>query len=109
MTDLPQLPPDDRPPLPTPRRNMPAATPAFGGSSSEIPLSKQAVASVAIACISLFVFGILGVLAVLLARRALRDVKQGTVRGRGIAIAGMIIGYIAAILYIINIVVHYLH
>ena len=64
-----------------------------------LPFSQQAIWGFVLSCVSLFVFGFLGLLGVVLASRGFRAANQGKVRGRGLAIAGMIIGVVAFLFY----------
>ncbi|QNE37198.1 DUF4190 domain-containing protein [Leifsonia shinshuensis] len=64
-----------------------------------LPFSQQAIWGFVISCVSLFVFGFLGLLGVLLASRGFRAASQGRARGRGLAIAGMIVGTVGFLFY----------
>jgi hypothetical protein len=103
MTDLPPSPP------PSPAEGAPGAAswpeldPArMDVVPSRLPFSKAAIFGIALACVSLFVFGVSGALAVGLSARGFRDARRGVVRGRGLAIAGMIVGFVSFVLYAIN-------
>jgi hypothetical protein len=52
----------------------------------------------------MFVFGFLGALGVILSARGFRDARRGIVRGRGLAIAGIIIGLLAFVFYAIGVI-----
>lgn len=64
-----------------------------------LPFSKQAIWGFVISCVSLLVFGFIGVIGVVLSSRGLTAARQGRARGRGLAIAGMIIGAIGFLFY----------
>lgn len=72
------------------------------GAPQRPPLSKMAISGFVIACISLIVFGFLGVVGMLLCGRGLREVRTGRARGRGLAIAGVVIGAVAFTFYLVN-------
>lgn len=57
-----------------------------------LPFSQLAIWGFVISCVSLFVFGFIGVLGAALSGRGFRAAAQGRARGKGLAIAGMIIG-----------------
>lgn len=63
--------------------------------------SQLAIWGFVISCVSLFVFGFIGVLGVALSARAFRAARTGLVRGRGLAIAGMIVGTLGFLYYAI--------
>lgn len=89
MTDyMPPLPPEDD-----------ASSPA------RLPFSQMAIWGFVLSCVSIFVFGIIGALGVALSGRGLRAVRQGTARGRGLAIAGMIIGAVGFLYYVISFII----
>jgi hypothetical protein len=67
-----------------------------------LPFSQLAIWGFVISCLSLFIFGIIGVLGVALSARGFRAARMGTARGRGLAIAGMIIGALGFLFYAIN-------
>ncbi|WP_051388949.1 DUF4190 domain-containing protein [Arthrobacter sp. 35W] len=54
--------------------------------------SKAAIAGFTISCIGLFVFAMLGPLGAAISGIGLRRIKEQGLRGRGLAIAGIIIG-----------------
>jgi hypothetical protein len=66
-----------------------------------LPFSKLAIFGFAIACVSLFVLGWLGLVGAILSARGLRDIRHGLVRGRGLAIAGFVVGAVAFVAYAI--------
>lgn len=70
-----------------------------------LSFSRLVVVGFVISCVSIFVFGILGVLGAALSGRGLRATRQGAVRGRGLAIAGMVIGAVGFLYYAINVIV----
>lgn len=65
------------------------------------PFSRLAIWGFVISCVSLVVFGFIGVIGVVLSGRAFRSARQGLVRGRGLAIAGMILGTLGFLYYAI--------
>ena len=71
-----------------------------------LPFSKPAIWGLVISCVSFFVFGFLGSLGVVLSARGFRSARRGTARGRGLAIAGMIIGMVGFLYYAINFIVN---
>ena len=82
------------------RRIEPAVPPG------RLPFSKSAIWGFVISCMSFFVFGFLGSLGVVLSARGFRAARLRTARGRGLAIAGMIIGMVGFLYYAINFIVH---
>lgn len=102
MTDLPPERPSDDSDLP--RYAPPPAADSASDSAPRPPaaylgvsrpsFSKQAIAGFAVSCIALFVFGFLGILGFVLSMRGLRATRDIGLRGRGLAIAGVIIGLI---------------
>ena len=56
------------------------------------PFSKAAIAGFIISCVGLFVFAMLGPLGAAISGFGLRRAKEQGLRGRGLAIAGIIIG-----------------
>ncbi|GAB3797542.1 hypothetical protein GCM10028798_08940 [Humibacter antri] len=58
-----------------------------------------------ISCLSLLIFGFIGVVGVLLSARGFRSARTGLVRGRGLAIAGMIIGTLGFLYYAITMII----
>ena len=66
------------------------------------PFSKVAVAGLVLSCISTVVFGALGVIGAILCLRALGPIRAQGLRGRGLAIAGIIIGVLNFAFYAIN-------
>ena len=71
-----------------------------------LPFSKPAIWGFVISCVSFFVFGFIGGLGVVLSARGFRAARLGTARGRGLAIAGMIIGMVGFLYYAINFIVN---
>ena len=57
-----------------------------------LPFSQLTIWGFVISCVSVFVFGFIGVLGAALSGRGFRAAAQGRARGKGLAIAGMIIG-----------------
>lgn len=70
-----------------------------------LPFSKQTIWGFVISCVSVFVFGFIGIIGLLLSQRGFRAARAGLVRGRGLAIAGMIIGAAGFLYYLILTVV----
>ncbi len=106
MTDFPPpTPPADGAPEPT----YPALPPYPGPADmapAQPPFSKLAIAGFVISCLSLFIFGWLGVVGALLSSRGLRDARRGLVRGRGLAIAGFVIGCVGFVAYAVIFLTH---
>ena len=75
------------------------------GPTRRLPFSQFAIWGFVISCISLFIFGIAGALGFALAGQGLRATRRGTARGRGLAIAGMIIGAVGFLFYAVNFIV----
>ncbi|MGO4595811.1 DUF4190 domain-containing protein [Leifsonia sp. 2TAF2] len=69
------------------RPEVPVAQPV-----ERLPFSQLAIWGFVISCVSLFVFGFIGTLGAALSGRGFRAAAQGRARGKGLAIAGMIIG-----------------
>ncbi|MHA7270262.1 DUF4190 domain-containing protein [Arthrobacter sp. HLT1-20] len=64
--------------------------------------SKQAISGFIVACISMLVFGFMSIVGVYFCVRALREVRSGAARGRGLAIAGITVGSLSFVLYVAN-------
>jgi hypothetical protein len=66
-----------------------------------------AIASLVVGIVSFFIglYGAVGVVAIILGVIALRQVRERGQRGRGLAIAGIILGAVGAILTIVFLVV----
>lgn len=75
-------------------------------ATARLPFSKAAVWGFALSCLSIFVFGFVGALGASISARGFRDARRGIARGRGLAIAGMIIGAIGFLYYAVNFIVH---
>ena len=71
------------------------------GAPQRPPMSKIAVWGFVIACVSLFVFGFIGLVGMFLGGRGLRAIRTGRARGRGLAIAGIAIGAASFIFYLV--------
>jgi len=100
MSDQPSLPPENHPPTYV----APQYQPGMDGQPVRPPFSKLAIGGFILSVVGLFIFGFLGFIGVLLSRRALHAIRLGTARGRGLAIAGLVIGIVAAIVYIIQLI-----
>lgn len=98
--DTPSFPPDgtSRDAEPTLPPHFPGALPAVP-APERLPFSKPAIWGFVISCVSLFVFGFIGALGAVISARGFRAARQGTARGRGLAIAGMIIGTVGFLYY----------
>ena len=84
--------------------------PPVGPPSESLPFSKAAIWGFALSCLSIFVFGFVGALGASISARGFQAARRGAARGRGLAIAGMIIGTIGFLYYAITfIVVHITH
>lgn len=66
------------------------------------PFSKATVAGFIISCVGLFVFAMLGPLGAAVAGVGLRRTRDRGLRGRGLAIAGMIIGAADFVFYLLG-------
>lgn len=95
--DDPELPVHREPIQPIPP-GPPAAPVA---PARQLPFSQQAIWGFVISCVSLFVFGFIGALGVVIASRGYRAARLGQARGRGLAIAGMIIGAVGFLFYVV--------
>ena len=74
------------------------------GAPDRPPFSKRVIVGFVLACASVFYLGAMGVLGAVLCLNSLGDIRRGRTRGRGLAIAGIIIGLVSFILYGINII-----
>ena len=110
MTEyVPPLQPEDNAPHPSQLPPDPAAERTFPtppATPTRLPFSRLAIWGFVLSCVSIFVFGFIGALGAILSSRGFRAARQGTVRGRGLAIAGMIIGLIGFLYYAIILIVH---
>jgi len=93
---------DAEPTLPA---HFPGALPA-APAPERPPFSKAAIWGFIISCISLIVFGFIGVLGVVISARGFRAARQGAARGRALAIAGMILGTIGFLYYAVVVLTH---
>ncbi|MEC5152529.1 DUF4190 domain-containing protein [Cryobacterium sp. GrIS_2_6] len=98
---------DSPPPVPRDSYNSPTFVPKIPPAwenveASRRPFSKMAIWGFVLACIGLIVFGFVGALAATLSGRALRTIRQTGARGRGLAIAGMCIGLIDFVFYVMG-------
>lgn len=102
---------------PTPRGNLypPQGAPApqqWGPApQSRPPFSRTAIWGFVIGCVGLFVFGFMGVLAVTLSARGLRKTRTLGLRGRGLAVAGIVLGLVDFLYYAFSQIVlrHMIH
>ena len=99
MTDFPPPVPRDDYDVPEPARVDPWASSGVQGMRP--PFNKMAVWGFVLACVGLIVFGFVGALATALCGRALRTIRRTGARGRGLAIAGMCIGLVDFVFYVI--------
>ena len=110
MTEyVPLLQPDDNAPHPSQLPPNPGAERTFPTpltTPTRLPFSWLAIWGFVLSCASIFMFGFIGALGATLSSRGFRAARQGIVRGRGLAIAGMIIGLIGFLYYAINFIVH---
>ena len=104
MTDFP-------PPVPRGNYDVPEPEPApvpvdpwalDGVQRTRPPFSRMAIWGFVLACVGLIVFGFVGALATALCGRALGTIRRTGARGRGLAIAGMCIGLIDFVFYVIG-------
>ncbi|MDQ1580645.1 MAG: hypothetical protein QOD05_1420 [Microbacteriaceae bacterium] len=101
MTEFPPVTP---PAAGSPDPSAQTTTPAADSTPARLPLSRWTIYGFVLAFISLFIFGFLGALGVILSARGFRDSRRGIVRGRGLAIAGIIIGFLAFVFYAIGVI-----
>jgi hypothetical protein len=89
--------------------SFPAAPPVspygLADTTPRPPFSRLAIAGFILSCISLFIFGFVGLIGFLLSARGFRAIRRGAVRGRGLAIAGMIIGAFGFLFYAVSLFV----
>ena len=109
MTEyVPPLPPEDRATHSSEPGPNPAAEGTFLGSPvppERPPFSRMAIWGFVLSCVSIIVFGFVGALGVGLSGRGFRAAQRGIVRGRGLAIAGMIIGTVGFLFYAVSFIV----
>jgi hypothetical protein len=86
----------------------PYLPPDYGGmgGAPRPPFNKMAIWGFVLSCVSLFVFGFLGLPGMILGVRGLRQIRTNGGRGRGLAIAAAIIGAAAAIFYLLGRFIH---
>jgi hypothetical protein len=81
---------------PPPEKRWPSGAPQvphpYTPVQKRAPFSKAAIAGFIISCVGLFVFAMVGPLGTALSGIGLRRARDRGLRGRGLAIAGMIIG-----------------
>jgi hypothetical protein len=93
---------DSYPPTPDNDPVSPYAKPTPDGGAGLAPFNKFAIWGFVIACVSMFIFGILGIAGAILSQRAIKQIALSGERGRGLAIAGTIIGIVAVVLYFVS-------
>jgi hypothetical protein len=71
-------------------------------TTAKPPFSKLAIAGFVISCICLFYIGFIGVIGLVLSAIGFAHTRRGRARGRGLAIAGMIIGAFGFLFYFVN-------
>jgi hypothetical protein len=102
MSNAPENPRDEN----TTPSALPEAMPVTSSVNESVaqqpPFSKLVIWGFIVSLISLIVFGMLGALGAVLARHGLRAVKAGTARGRGLAIAAIVMGSVAVAYYLFN-------
>jgi len=76
--------------------------------SQRLPFSQAAVWGFVLSCVSIFIFGFVGALGAAISARGFKAARTDTARGRGLAIAGMIIGTAGFLYYAVNFVVHHM-
>lgn len=96
MTRVPRPPGKRRPSDAPPRRNP------YAPVRARAPFSKAAIAGFIISCIGLFVFAMAGPLGTAVSGIGLRRARDHGLRGRGLAIAGMVIGVADFAFYLIT-------
>ncbi|MBP2001236.1 hypothetical protein J2Z69_002279 [Paenibacillus shirakamiensis] len=72
------------------------------------PNSGKAIAALVLGILSIvapYVGIVLGIIAIILGTLALKEIKRGTVQGRGLAVAGLVCGIIGTAMYTIIIIV----
>jgi amino acid transporter len=99
-----EFPPPTPPAAGSPDPSTWTTTPAADSTPARLPFSKWTIYGFVLACISLVVFGFLGAIGVILSARGFRDSRRGIVRGRGLAIAGIIIGFLGFVFYAIGVI-----
>ena len=80
------------------------AAPPAGATFERLPFSKAAIWGFALSCLSLLVFGFVGALGASISARGFHAARRGTARGRGLAIAGMILGTVGFLYYAVTFV-----
>jgi hypothetical protein len=84
------------------------AVPPTGAPLARLPFSKAAIWGFALSCLRLLVFGFVGALGASISARGFHAARRGAARGRGLAIAGIIIGTVGFLYYAVNFVVAHL-
>jgi hypothetical protein len=82
-----------------------AGYPGYGYPQQPTTTNAFAIASLACSIVLSWLFGLGGILAVVFGTIALRTIAQNGERGRGLAIAGIIIGSIAIVFWLIVLIV----
>jgi len=95
MTSVPP-PPEKR--WPSDARQIPNP---YAPVQARAPFSKAAVVGFIISCIGLFFFSMAGPLGTAISGRGFRRARERGLRGRGLAIAGMILGVVDFAFYIV--------
>ncbi|MBC9954265.1 DUF4190 domain-containing protein [Leucobacter sp. cx-42] len=99
----PEIPPAAQQPTPPQPGYVPSA-PYAPSAPMQPRLNTMALISLILGIVGLFVFGIPAVVAVVLGHIALSQIKKRGERGRGLAIAGLVTGYVSIVLWAILLV-----
>lgn len=66
-----------------------------------LPFSQLAIWGLVISCVSLFVFGFLGMVGAIISAQGARAAMRGRARGKGLGLAGFVIGAVAFLFWAI--------
>ncbi len=105
MSNAPENPRDENAMPSALPESMPVARSVDESLVQRLPISKMVIWGFIVSLISLVVFGALGVLGVVLTRQGLRAIKAGSARGRGLAIAAIVMGIVGFAFYAFNFIV----
>ncbi|ALE06032.1 hypothetical protein AL755_12050 [Arthrobacter sp. ERGS1:01] len=83
---------------------QPYLPPDYGGlnTAPRPRMSKMAIWGFVLSCVSVFILPFLCLGGLIFSVRGLREARSGGARGYGLAVAGIVVGIISAILYVLS-------
>ena len=78
--------------------------PQTNNVSNSVGTNKYAIMSLVFSCIAFFIFGYLCIAGIILGYKAKNEIAQTNEKGKGLATAGIVIGYVDLVFLIIGLV-----